>query len=329
MILTDALNKIIPDRAWTLLELSSKRRFVSIIVLILVLLCLAILVLKRSEGVTRSEKFVGLPIKQLSPISQSVYSTCLNQVVPRFLHLVWFYDKPSSFRFHHLIAVKAALRFFRPTKIFFWHNTVPTGIYWDECLKFVSSSQLLMTQIESPDVVMERKIFSVEHKSDVVRMQALLEYGGLYIDFDVILLRDITSLLCYEFTLGEDEDKTISNGFILSAPKAKFLQKWYDSYITFNEKGNWAEYSSEVPGRLARAYPSLIHIEDSTIYNPSYQHKDLIYKEEQYADLLNNYAIHLYYRDVAVDYDPIAIKTLNSTLGKIFRYVYLGNENIE
>ena len=165
-------------------------------------------------------------VAQFTSINQSVDNKCINEAVPRFLHLIWFYKISLPLRFHHLITFKAPLRFLRPTKIFFWPNTVPIGTYWDECLSLIpSSTQLLMKQIEPPGFVLERKVSSVHHKSDVVRMQALLEHGGLYIDFDVVLLRDITPLLCYNFTLGQEEPKRMNNGFMLSIPKAEFLQK--------------------------------------------------------------------------------------------------------
>ena len=306
-----------------------------LLVLTSFILCLVILFLTWLPVSYRFAMYSNAAIRQeqlalqFPSTNQSIDDKCISEVVPRFLHLVWFYNQPSPLRFHHLIAFKAALRFFRPTQIFLWHNTVPIGTYWDECLYLISPpTQLLMMQIEPPNVILERRVSQVQHKSDVVRMQSLLEHGGLYIDFDVVLLRDITPLLCYNFTLGQEEPKRMNNGFILSIPKAEFLQKWYDSYVTFDFR-NWGDHSSAVSGRLARAYPSLIHVEYYTIHNPNYHHKDLIYGEGRYFNLTENYAIHLYYRKHKVNYNSKTLKTLNNTLGRIFRFIYQERDHME
>jgi len=52
----------------------------------------------------------------------------------------------------------------------------------------------------------------VEHKTDVVRLQLMLEVGGMYMDTDSVILKSLDKFRNNELTLGQA--KTISVGEI-------------------------------------------------------------------------------------------------------------------
>jgi len=114
-------------------------------------------------------------------------------VIPRTVHITWFFPPGTDFRFHHAICLLSVQRFFRPTKIFFWHDAVPTGRWW----AFVRQSvaHLLLVPYARPTSVFNRNVTVPEHQSDVARLELIEEYGGLYVDLDVILVRSLDPLL--------------------------------------------------------------------------------------------------------------------------------------
>ena len=94
------------------------------------------------------------------------------ECIPRYLHFIWFKDEPTPLRFHHLITLLAAVRFFQPKIIFFWHDTVPTNNYWYHFVATLPQScQLLMKKRKRPREVFGNPINVVEHQSDILRLQ--------------------------------------------------------------------------------------------------------------------------------------------------------------
>jgi hypothetical protein len=98
------------------------------------------------------------------------------------------------------------------------------------------------------------------HKADVIRLEVLLEHGGIYLDIDTFVLRPFAdySLMLHDVVMGmearqlnflrlpmsDDEmDPTgLCNAIIIARKGAEFLHRWMDTYDGFVEK-HWAEHS--------------------------------------------------------------------------------------
>ena len=77
------------------------------------------------------------------------------------------------------------------------------------------------------------------HKSDVIRLEQLLQTGGIYLDLDVIALRSFDRLLAVaekgKTLMGKESPNGLGNAVIVAPPNATFLRFWLDSYKTFSE----------------------------------------------------------------------------------------------
>jgi mannosyltransferase OCH1-like enzyme len=102
------------------------------------------------------------------------------------------------------------------------------------------------------------------HKADILRLEILLEHGGIYLDIDTFVLRPFADrhtgldLMQYDTVLGmearalevahgprsDDEmrPKGLCNAVIVARPGADFLQLWLQSYDTFRDS-KWTEHS--------------------------------------------------------------------------------------
>lgn len=87
-------------------------------------------------------------------------------------------------------------------------------------------------------------------------------------------------------------------------------------------------YSFDYICRELQVCPQLVHTEFNTMVSPRWWDREQIYRLGWKLDLSANYAVHLFYRSHSKDYDPIAIRSLDSPLGSIFRGVYYGNETL-
>jgi mannosyltransferase OCH1-like enzyme len=74
--------------------------------------------------------------------------------------------------------------------------------------------------------------------SDCVRVQAMYEYGGIYLDTDMLLLNPITqNLLKLDFFTGYEVEGRAAYGFFGAIPKHRFIEKMVHFYGSneFNE----------------------------------------------------------------------------------------------
>lgn len=66
--------------------------------------------------------------------------------------------------------------------------------------------------------------------SDYVRLKVLYEYGGVYMDTDMEIIKPFDDLMGYEGFLCAESNHTISSAIIASAPKSKWIEDLMGEY---------------------------------------------------------------------------------------------------
>ena len=264
-------------------------------------------------------------VTSLTGVRTSLLEPCKKEVVPNIVHYVWF-GEYETLRFHHMLSILSAHKFIRPERILIHCDFAPVGQWW----KYIRSKvpNIEIVKREPPTEIFGNQVILQEHKSDIVRMQVLMEHGGIYLDTDVIALKSFNGLRKYNFTMGIEyhgEPGRLNNGVIIAEKSAEFLRLWYDTYRNFTKR-EWDYHDSIIPYSLQFQYPQLIHVEENTINYPSGKKLELIY-ETRY-DWRQNYAMHLWYRLHEIDHNPRDIRAMNTTFGEIARFVYYGNSSL-
>lgn len=138
-----------------------------------------------------------------------------------------------------------------------------------------------LKKARSFDNIFGRPITEFAHKADIIRLEALMQHGGVYVDLDVYTTRSFEPLRHFDTVLGMEGGvpglklQGLCNGVIVSAPNAPFLQKWYSSYKTFNRR-NWAAHSVEKPLQLALKYPTeLLVLDPYALFYPGWNDQGL------------------------------------------------------
>ena len=108
-------------------------------------------------------------------------------VVPNVVHYVWFADGYTQMRLHHFLSVKSAYVHIRPDAILFHCNHEPVGQWWKLARRTIRTLRIVKLRPRSE--IFGNAIVRPEHKSDVARIEILLDQGGIYLDTDVIALR--------------------------------------------------------------------------------------------------------------------------------------------
>jgi hypothetical protein len=253
-------------------------------------------------------------------------------VVSNIQHYAWYsnaQNTKANFRFHHYLSILSAQKFNKPDCVYFWYEKEPTGKLWELLKKKLP--KLVLVYRESPSSIYGRGINVPEHRSDVVRLEAMLKYGGLYTDLDVIILKPFTDLRIYDTTMGYESAglprKWLCNGIIQAKANATFLRMWHEKYKNFND-AQWGEHSVYVPARLALKYPGLIHTEIDTFNRPNWEERNWLYNEGKIWNWTRSYAIHLWYRFHNKEHNITDIKTINTTMGELFRFIVYGKKDL-
>ena len=259
---------------------------------------------------------------------------CVVPRIPSLVHLVWMTRKQNeSMQFHHFISFLSVMKRIQPSQIRFYYDNLPIGQYWDEILNLVNKTQnttFVLIKTENPRFIGGRAIEVNEHGSDVVRLDMIRQYGGIYLDLDVIIIRDLTSLMCYDMVLGEENPGHSPNAFMMAVPNSTFANIWWRTYLTDYRGHLWGYNSVIVPGKLAKLFPNRVHVEHKLMMHPNWRFEEMnfLYFEGYNFNWQANYVIHLWFRMYPTFENAGSIRKLNTTLGEIFRDIYYGTNKM-
>ncbi|CAH1793404.1 unnamed protein product, partial [Owenia fusiformis] len=189
------------------------------------------------------------------------------------------------------------------------------GQWWDYVTSNVTTKiRFLSYNMSNIDIFGEKPRY-VEHISDIMRIRLLKEYGGTYIDSDVIALRSLDPLRHYNHTQGVGiVGGGLSNGVIIAKKTSKFLNIWLEEYKTYAKddkiKNIWGYYSVTRPRQLLKTYPELVRIERDTLVRPvvrEYTKLETRKKVWKYS-----YSMHVWRRLTYIPKKPEDIKLISN-----------------
>jgi Glycosyltransferase sugar-binding region containing DXD motif len=247
-------------------------------------------------------------------------------MIPNIFHFIFITEEgvgAKRLSLSHYLAVKSAVVVNKPETAYFHFNTEPVGEWWQEIKKLITPHQ-----ITAPDNFAGRQLYHVAHKSDVIRLQTLNQYGGIYLDLDTISVKPLTSLLSHRFVLGKElklpytpknarqrfkfylRKKSglagklseavsgICSAVILAEKESAFGTLWLDSYKTFRSTGRdkyWNEHSGIVSYQLALQHPELVTLLGPTTFHyPLYNAEGLKKMFEEVNAFPEAYLHHLW-----------------------------------
>lgn len=202
-------------------------------------------------------------------------------VIPRIFHFVYGLRRQTEpFHLAHYLCLETCRRINCPERILFHYHYEPWGRYWD-----LIRDKLERHRVERPaeprafryaDRHMEK--YRYAHESDYVRLDALIQHGGVYADIDTLFVRPLPDALFHHpFVLGREGDiadpatgvarPSLCNAFILSAPGAAFARTWREELDAAFD-GTWSNHSTLLPWRLAQANPNGIHVAEAVTFYP-------------------------------------------------------------
>ena len=253
-----------------------------------------------SENNQNTDLSVNNQNSDLSVNNQNTDLSVNNQnsdLIPKIIHFIHF--GYTEFTFVHFYAIKTAY-INNPTYTInlYYHKEPENNKWWIYAQEFITN----MIITEPPQKIFNHELKHFAHKADVLRMQKLIEHGGIYLDIDVWTNKSYDDLLSSNKSciMGYQAKNTnmegLCNAVILAKPQSEFIKMWIQQYVNFNNQ-EWDNHSVFLPKLLSEKYPELIDIKSQSSFFPvSWWDFDVLFKTSSENNKLldNSYCIHLW-----------------------------------
>ncbi|XP_055346127.1 uncharacterized protein LOC129593710 [Paramacrobiotus metropolitanus] len=223
-----------------------------------------------------------------------------------FVHYIRF--KPdngnTTLRFLDFVSMMSAFNNLRPDKIIVHGDAEPTGMYWQAALQsgIVEFRSRNITKQVGHRFGKIKEVAFREHSADMAKLDVLLEYGGVAVDFDVFFVRGERikevlqlkqSITCY----GDEDGYNI--GFVAGRKSAPLLTAWRRSYEDIYQN-DWNFNQAKVCRYLSILYRDSNYVAGAVCNNPHSHGLHAFFKEIGKMNWTNSMAIHTYHRHSGV-----------------------------
>ena len=257
-------------------------------------------------------------------------------MIPNIVHFIFFNEPPSRrpFALYHFLAVESALQKLQPSSLRFYTKNAPYGPLWERL-----DGRIEVVIVQPPTQIFGRPLRHYAHQTDVMRLDTLIEYGGIYLDLDTMVRRSFMPLLRHQAVMGlqkyPDGKYGLCNAIMLSEAKHPFLIEWRNSFRTFRSSGVdefWDEHAVQIPLQLAgieasgdcrRRRSDIEILPPESFFEPSFWPYDLKRLFERVEPFENSFAHHLWEQLSAERYldrlTPDIIRSVDTTYNLLAR----------
>lgn len=236
-------------------------------------------------------------------------------MIPKILHFIWLTPpEGNEFKLHHQIAVKAAHAHNKDYKILFHCDKEPESTFFKEVRPLME-----IVHVEIPHSIFGNPIKYTTNKADLVKFNIMLEYGGIYLDLDIITLRSFDPYLDNNVCMGLELSPKMNlrqvfyflrtfqfdilkykfrmptglcAGFIMGSKGSDFFRDWIEGYRNFDME-KWAYFAVKLPYQISQSGKHQVKILDPYITHfPSCHDDDLKLIFEKKIDIPNKLFLH-------------------------------------
>jgi hypothetical protein len=153
-------------------------------------------------------------------------------VVPNLVHLI--YLNMSEIKFYQAISLYSIYLNQKPDLILIHCDRCNfTGFYWQQMNSINDlRNRIVLKNINTENTIFGKKYGWLTHRSDVLRLLVLMNYGGMYFDHDVYLVNSLDQYRRFEMTAGWEflDHAKIGSQVLIANKNARFLKAVYDGY---------------------------------------------------------------------------------------------------
>jgi len=219
--------------------------------------------------------------------------------IPKVIHLLYFGE--TEFHNFHDRCVRSMLFHMLDYKVVIYNNTEPVGNpYWD---KLKTHPRVRIEHIDVPTHFDGFELAHFQYKADVVRMEILYKYGGVYLDLDMLIVKNFDEVFNSNKSLylsKEGDGPGLINAFIAAKPQNEFIKIWLDNFKTGLRMGVWAYHIRETNRLLLEKNPYYVSkfrieiLKCDNFFPVSWTERDIFNGSRKFEFKDNNYGVHLF-----------------------------------
>ena len=198
---------------------------------------------------------------------------------PSFHFVFGLRPQIEPFHLMHYLCLRSCRNVYPASKIHFHYRNLPHGTLWDRI-----APELILHQVDqvtpgfnpalyqntSEGRFIDKSGLSYAHEADFIRLQALLEYGGVYADMDTLFVQPYPiELFQHDCVLGEEAPQpdphtgilrpSLCNAVIMASPHSGFIADWL-ALAKEAFDGTWSRHSCQAASMLWSQSPASVHV---------------------------------------------------------------------
>jgi hypothetical protein len=168
-------------------------------------------------------------------------------IIPNIFHyLIYKNDSTNNYyelTYSNYLSIMSVVYFQQPEYIYlhFYGHEINidyiSGYYWNKLInnKNINNKIFKINRINytKSKTIFEQKIIFEQHISDLLRLEILIHYGGIFLNTDILLFNSIDYFRTFEISLFSSLSSSllnINNSIIISNRNARFLKAYHDSF---------------------------------------------------------------------------------------------------
>lgn len=180
-----------------------------------------------------------------------------------FLNFVYGFKDRDDLPLYAYLAIQSA-RFHNPGwPVVFSYVNEPTGHLWEKL-----RAEIVCVQLPQFDYFAGSKFVHYAHKADVIRLIALQELGGVYLDIDTLTVRSFAPLVAHEYGMAVQAEvhnsaAGLCNAIMWGRRNSRWVRLWLAEYRSFRSRGRdgqWDYHSVRLPAIMLQKHGQLLHI---------------------------------------------------------------------
>lgn len=225
----------------------SKKPYKKLIVtFVVILICIAVLYIEYKH------------VNKYVPFKAKVITSTF--IIPNEVHFILF--EKRELEFIQFLSIVSAIKVQKPEQILVHCDCKElSGRYWDLLISLseITNIPVKVIYLAKPTHVFGQKLSSVYHSADVARIQVLMNYGGIYLDTDMVVLKPLNEFLRYEMVIGWPYSDYIGNQILIADKKARFLRLWLNGYKQYRPFMWYYNAGQNPTDEILAKHPSLVH----------------------------------------------------------------------
>ncbi len=233
-------------------------------------------------------------------------------------------NHPVQLTFLEYMSIMSAYKFLQPKAIFIHTYTQIEGKYWNEIQTWTNT--FVEAHIIPPVTHFgNNRVKYIQHVADYVKLQALVEFGGLMSDFDLIVinasrLHAMQRLSECVLSKGGPVGQFVNAGFISCIRNSTFIRLWINKYHEDYRPDLYVYNSSLQPLHILENKNSTrchnVYLDSTVCLDPNATAEKLRWKKKGGVNWRSKTAAHHFYKRG----DEKMLKDKNS-LGDMLRHV--------